>query len=623
MGKKITKIGKRPSAAWRRAALIIFAVVGGMTFTRPGENVLCAQQDVAFTATVDRKVVPLGSYCQLILTVTGAQAVSPIALPQIDGFQVRYLGPATRVSIINGAQFSSVSFMYNLYPTKAGKFQIPAFAINVEGQPFTSEAIPIEVVASDAAAGQAAAQSLSEKIFIIMGTPKSEVYLNERVPLAIKLFVNDLRVKDIQYPEFNHLGFSVDEYQEPQQSEQVIGGIAYRVVEFKTYVYPTRTGQLSLGPGKLSCSLLLKNPSSENRGEPFERLFDDEILDGVFGSYQVQPMTVESADLALTVKALPEEGRPQGFSGAVGKFDFDASVSPGQVKVGDPVTLRMTISGDGNLQAVNMPDVKDFLKDKTAFKLYDPIVSQKDGKKILEQVLIPAHERVNEIPAMTFSYFNPDEQKYQTISRGPFPLAVQPLAQGEGLKVVGLQEGQKPQAMDEESFGEDISFIKERPGTWVRNNSWVYQRPWFWLLAATAAAAWGGLWGFYLFTVRIRTDRRFARRMLAPAKARKGLQHAEELLNGEQAKEFYDVLFKTLQEYFGNKLHLSAGSVSAEAVHKHIQGKNVNGSALTQLEDFLQECDRVRFGSVTPDPAKMRDHYQAVRQLIDYLERKG
>lgn len=609
---------------WQRMIAIIFLTTGGM-IVPAGTGPLCAQQDVTFTARVDRKVVPLDSQTQLMLTVTGAQAVSPIKLPLIDGFDVRYLGPATRVSIVNGVQSSSVSFMYNLYPTKTGRFEIPAFAINVDGQMYTSEPISVEVIEASATTGQnpaQSAQSLAEKVFIVMGTPKAEVYLYERVPLTIKLYVNNLQVKDIQYPEFGHEGFTVEEYQEPRQYEQVIGGIAYRVVEFNTYVYPTREGKLALGPAKLSCNLLIKSSSSQ-RGEAFERLFDDELFDGIFGTYEIRPITVESADLAVTVNPLPAAGRPADFSGAVGRFQFEMTAGPDELKVGDPITVRMTVSGDGNLKTVNMPDIKNFLKDKTAFKLYDPIISEKDGKKVLEQVLIPAHERITEIPAVTFSYFDPQQKKYETVTRGPFPISVKPLAPGEGLKVVGLQETPAQNRTGEETLGEDISFIKERLGTWSRKDAWAYRSPLFWILVAGVVGAWGFLWGLFRFTDRIRTDERFARRMLAPAKARKGLQRTEELLNQGKAKEFYDSLFKTLQEYFGNKLHLPAGSVSVDEVERHLKGKNIDGSALEQLKEVLAECDRVRFGSLPPDPSKMREHDQAVRQIIDYLERKG
>ena len=117
---------------------------------------------------------------------------------------------------------------------------------------------------------------------------------------------------------------------------------------------------------------------------------------------------------------LPEEGKPEGFSGAVGKFGFNVSVSPTEVKEGDPITLRMTVNGEGNLTAFEMPS----LSSKDNFKLYDPQIIEKDNIKKSEQVIIPNSAEVIQVPKIQFSYFDPDLKRYQTITRGPFPITV-------------------------------------------------------------------------------------------------------------------------------------------------------------------------------------------------------
>ena len=397
-------------------------------------------EDVSVQASVSAAKVSLKEVVQLRLTVNGSKdALGPVNLPTIDGFDVRYLGPSTNISIVNGDYHSERSFIYNLFPTKAGHLQVPAITIDVNGKSYATKPVDVEVV--NGPSGNAEAQpdqnaaptveSLKDKIFLAVNVPVTDVYVNERVPLTIKLFVREIPIRDIQMPKLEAEGFSLDSYQQPKQYAQVVNGLRYEVVEFKVFLYPNRLGAVNVGPAQVEGNLLYKT----DRHNPFTgSALDDDFFSGIFNSYSTRPVTVSAAPLTLHVSPLPEP-QPEGFSGAVGLFDFTAGVTPPEVKVGDPLTLRMTVSGSGNWKNWHMPVFSD-----SHFKTYDPQIKDDANTRTLEQVIIPTQEGTTEVPATHFIYFDPSAKEYKTLTQGPFAVQVSKADPGQEFKAVGFND---------------------------------------------------------------------------------------------------------------------------------------------------------------------------------------
>lgn len=574
-------------------------------------------QDIVVEAEVSSQKVALGSAIQFVITIHGSSNVDPIQLPAIDGFETRYSGPSTRVSIVNGKQSSSKSFIYSLFPLREGKFQIPAFNIFIAGKSYTIHPVPLEVVASAGNVGSSIgdqSSSLKEKLFVVLKVPKEEVYLNQSLPVKIIIFVSGLSVRDIQYPNLNNIGFSIGDYDQPQQYQQIVNGARFNIVEFNTKIYPSRVGELKLGPAKVSCNLIV--PSSQGTSR-FGRsgIFDDDFFNSFFDRHEKRPVTLESEGVSIKVLPLPEEERPAGFSGAVGEYSFNVSVSPDNVKEGDPITLRMTIVGKGNLSTVQMPP----LSNEDNFKVYDPQVLEKGGVKKSEQVIIPQSDKITEIPAIQFSYFNPQIGKYQTITRGPFPIKVTGLGDGEEFKVVSLNGEYKP--VNPEVFGEDIVFIKEKPGKFRLSGQHVYNSPFFYIIILLSALAWIVVLISYKRSNRIKTDIVYARRLLAPRKAKQGLVLTKSLIPSANKEQFYDAVFKTIQEYLGNKLHLSSGAVTFETVQEKLISKNIEQNTIDEIQTIFEECDMIRYASADIDQDDLSASYQRLANIVDYLER--
>ncbi len=578
-------------------------------------------QDVQFTAEVDQNTIALGTSAQLTLTVTGTQEIAEVEIPPVDGLDIRYLGPSTQISIVNGQYSSRKSRIYSVMPLKTGHFSIPALSIHVNGRAYATEAVEIEVTdassmipAPSSPSPAEAGTSLEDKIFLVLRLPKDKVYVNERLPIKILLFMADLSVDDVHFPEFKQAGVDVDKFGQPRQYDQVINGKRYRIAEFNTNIYPTRAGGLTVGPVTLDCNIVMRSASAR---APFGgSRFNDDFFNTFFDRYEKRPLTLRSGTSDLTVLPLPEENKPADFAGAVGQFSLDASVGPVELNVGDPVTVKMQIGGEGNLKMVQPPAFTT----ADNFKVYDPQIKEENGFKKLEQVLIPESEQVREIPTLRFSYFDPTLRQYKILTKGPFPVTVRKPKTDAGLTVIGAAVGGEALVFAPTVLGQDIIFIKEDPGTFYVVGERFYRSLAFDLVVVLFFGVWAMFYGAYRRTHKLTTDVAYARRLLAPKEARRDLREAKRLLPLEDTGRFYDALFRTLQKYLGNKLHLSAGAVTLETVQVRLAGR-VDEKWLEEIRQAFSECDAVRYAPARPSAESRAQSYARAQRIIDALER--
>lgn len=585
-------------------------------------NLPCYAKDISFEASVERKQISFGQSVQLNLAFLGTQNMPAPELPEISGFQSQYLGPSTMMSIVNGQVSASITHIYTLLPLKTGSFKIGPFKFEYKGDTYTSNAVNLEVFqAASQPQGNTptvqeqegvSSEEISDRVFLVMQAKKSKAYLNEIVPLSIKLYVNRLGVRDIQFPEFSHEGFSVGEFSQPKQYREELGGVVYDVIEFGTTVFGLRAGEFRLGAAGLKCNLIVRK---ENRRRPSH--FDDfsgaDVFDDFFGRYETYPLNLKSADIPLTVLTLGEN-KPQGFDGAVGDFDFEARVSPPEVKVGDPVTLKAVVKGEGNFNTVNLPRIK-----KDGFKIYDPQIKQEEGQKAFEQILMPQSADITEVPALVFSFFNPKAEKYQTITKGPFAIKVIKPEKEEALKIV--EPGQNAPIKKEETLGRDIIYIKDSPGDLKRKGGYLYKNKIFFALQLIPLLSFIFIFFLERRRQRLVSDIRYARKLRAPAKAKSGIARAKDYLDKGSAGEFYDAVFATLQEYLGDKFHLSSHGITVSIIDEALKDKDISAEVLVKLHAIFSACDMARFAASAVSREDMARALKNLEETIDYFQR--
>lgn len=576
--------------------------------------------EVSFQASLDRDGVYLGQSAQLQLQFQGSTDIPAPEIPAIEGLQTRYVGPSTMMSIVNGRMSSSVTHMYSLVPLKTGKFRIGPISFQHEGNTYTSNVLNIEVVDSPGTHGGRTEQqkkpavSLDDRVFVKMHVGKQRAYTNEIVPLTIKLFVNGIGVRDIQYPEYNREGFSGGQFDKPGQYQETVKGIVYDVVEFNTTIFATSDGTYKLGPARIKANIVTR--SGRNRHSSFDKFFGRDPFDDFFGQYETHPVELKSEPLSLKVLPLPETGKPRDFKGALGNFKFSLEVTPSEVKAGDPVTLKMIISGNGNFDSVASPA----LKQPDGFKSYEPQVKQEGSRKIFEQVLIPITDTISEVPAVSFSFFNTDRGEYQTITKAGIPLKVLKSDRREEITILDAKENSGTPAV-RERLGRDIIYIKESPGALTQKGRRLINNPLFLLLQTVPLLAFIGAWMMKRRRERLSTDVGYARRLSAPSKARKGIREADDFLAKEMSIEFYDAVFRTLRDYIGDRFHIPSGGLTADSAGEVLKDKGLQQDMLSRLINIFRECDMARYAPSEPGTDKMQGTLKELKETIDYLER--
>jgi len=580
---------------------------------------------VTFEATVSSPQVSLDEIMQLTLTVTGVNNdLDPVSLPVIDGFSAKYVGPSTSVSIINGDYHSERSFIYNLFPNRAGKFQIPSISATIAGQTYTTKPIDVEVLSSPAQAQAPASspapasnhapseESLKDKIQVKILIDKTDVYLNERIPVTVKLLVNDVPLRDIQYPQFEKSGVRADDFEKPLQSSEVIDGVRYDTVLFKTNIYPARLGDLTLGPAQIQGNVLYKT----NQPNPFDQAnsaFGADIFNNFFDSYASRPVTVSSKPIQLHVSALPSDGRPDDFSGAIGEsFDFRASVSPLQVKAGDPLTLKMDVKGSGNFKNLKLPEFRD-----PGFKSYEPQIKNTEDEKSVEQVIIPNSAGIKEVPVLHFSYFDTSSNTYKTITQGPFSVQVTAPSPEEEFKAVGFSDVSKQvAALPSNQFS--MGGIFKMTSRFLKE---LFRSIWFWLGAGVLLTAGVSLLLWRRFEERLLIDPAFARRLKAVKEAREALAEAEKDFSKVNPKGFYALLSKALRDYLANKWHQTSAALSIDEISSHLKAAKVDEAHIDLLKTLLEQADLVCFAGADRDAAQMRADLAKAQDLISRFEK--
>ncbi|KJU84185.1 hypothetical protein MBAV_003621 [Candidatus Magnetobacterium bavaricum] len=507
---------------------------------------------------------------------------------------------------------SAITHDYLITPLKPGTFTIGPLAVKYQGNTYTSNALKINVpqetpdtTPQEEVYGTKPSRK-TERVFISLVPEKTTVYINEAVPVSVKLHARDVGVRDIEFPELSNVNISIGQFDKPSSQRVNIGGLQHEVMEFKATMFATSIGQFKLGPASLECTVLLR----QGLPRPFG---NDDFFRGMFNT--TKPVTLKSEVLNISVLPLPPENKPRDFKGAVGSFDLEVGLSAAEVKVGDPITVKMAITGKGNFNTVTIPAMSN----TENLKLYDPYIKQNKDSKVFEQAVMPTKNSVTSIGPFRFGYFDPATQTYRTITKDALPIKVTGSeADLKAATVDATSKGQK----QHETLGRDLAFIKDSPGSLRKKNEpLLYLTPLYWLLYVVAMLVYVAVFVVHRRRQRLETDDGYARRLKAPKKARAALKAVKALLDEGKAVEFYDGVFRLLSEYFADKFHLSSGETTSDTLVKVLRGKGVGEDILSMLEDILGICDKARFARIGLEEGEMKNTFQLLQGLMFLIEK--
>src|SRR5438552_2060912 len=471
------------------------------------------------TAVLTSSEVVVGETVQLQIQIDNAgTSVKPPSEIDVPGLQIHFTGKSTEMTWKNFTASSSITYNYTILPEKSGTYRIPPQSIRAGKDNLQTPELTLEVADSPrAAAGTGSnrtpsgnAQAGEEKIaFAELLVPKKTAYVGEMVPVVVKIGFNSrARVAEMAPPQVSGQGFTVQKLGEPERNLENIEGRSYVVFNYKTAISAARVGNFQIGPVEQKANILVPRRSSGTRRKPFDPFSEDPFSDPLFtlpfgGLMEQHEIDVKSDPVSLEVKALPA-GAPPTFSGALGSFSMTAEANPKRVQIGDPITIKAAISGRGNFDRMEAPE----LSDERGWHKYPPSSNFKQdddvgisGTKSFELVVSP-NEKLATIPPLVFSYFDPAKDRYITLQSDAMPITVEGNAQS-APSVAGAATGaaaasnlagtQKPQ---------DILHQISEPGNIVDTFAPLYARPGFWLAQLFPLTIVLGLLGWKVRNIR-------------------------------------------------------------------------------------------------------------------------
>jgi hypothetical protein len=397
---------------------------------------------------LDPPRISTGDVARLTVSLFGSSAGQP-ELPTVEGLEIVPAGRSSQVQMINGAVSTSQTFSFLVIASREGRYDIPPVEARVDGVTQRSAPITLQVVKDTGRApatsrspalghaGSRVSQAVSPDevdrvAFLRLHLGKTAPRIGETVPVQIKAYFQEGVQAELRaLPELSGNAFTLQRLSDkPQQSREVVGNHRYTVLTWYTGMSAIKEGEYPVG-AKLEATLLIPERSQRGRSrgrgsslfgfDPFDTFFSDNF----FGRVQERDITLVSTDEAVFVSPLPAEGRPEHFNGAVGRFQVSVDASPKKVAVGDPVNVRVEVTGYGNFDRVTQPRLtsEDGLRvyePTTSFDALDAIGYQ--GVKTFEYVVIPRDASLKGVPPLQFSFFDPDRATYETVTTRPIPL---------------------------------------------------------------------------------------------------------------------------------------------------------------------------------------------------------
>lgn len=580
--------------------------------------------------------VSVGEQFRLTYTVN-TQNVSDFRAGNIpDEFEV-LIGPnrsmQSSYQMINGhtSSSSSITYTYIVVATKNGSFTIPAAHVVVGGKSIASNTLKITVSGtpqnqSNGGSGRrqrddegaelrdAGSRISGSDLFIKVSANKRRVYEQEPILLTYKVYtLVSLTQLEPKMPDLK--GFHTQEVELPQQKSfkvETVNGRPYHTVTWSQYVmFPQITGKLQIPSITFNGIVVQQNRNID----PFEAFFN-----GGSGYIEVKKQ-IQAPGIEIQVDPLPQ--RPSNFSGAVGRFNISAQVDKTDVKANDPVSLRVIVSGTGNLKLIKQPEVL-FPKD---FDKYDAKITDKtkltanglEGSMIYDILAVPRHQGKYEIPPIEFTYFNTATKKYETVKSEGFTLNV---AKGSGSSSVNDFTGQE----DLQLLNKDIRHIKTGDTRQHSLDDFFFGSTSYVVSIILLALVFVSL--FVIFRQRAIENANITKRRAGKANkvATKRLKKASRLMEENKPGEFYDEVLRALWGYVGDKLNIPVEQLSHDNISMRLSERNVDENTITQFIGALDECEFERYAPGDPK-GNMNKVYEkamtAIEKIEDTMKKKG
>ena len=583
---------------------------------------------VSFVASAP-DVVVVGDQFRLSYTVT-TQKVKDFRAPSIKGFDV-LMGPSrseqSSTQIVNGSvsSTSSITFTYILMANTAGEFTVPGASIVADGNQMISNSVKIKVLPQDqnhnssrrnndnssSIQPSSNASVSNQDLFITATASKTNVYEQEAFVLTYKIYTREsnLQLNNAKLPDFK--GFHSQEIEMTTNArwtpEHYKGRNYYTTVYRQFVLFPQQSGKLFIEPAQFQMTVNKPVQSAD----PFDAFFNG-------GNNVIEiKKPITTPKIAINVNPLPA-GKPTNFLGGVGEFNISSSINSKELKTNDAITIKLVISGTGNLKLISNPEIKF----PHEFEVYDPKVDNQvrltkeglTGNKVIEYLAIPRHAGTYKIPGVSFSYFDIRSKSYKTLNTEDYVINVEKGA-GNADQVIANFTNKE----DLKVLGEDIRYIKQNEVTFQPKGSFFYGSMSYWLFYIIPALAF--ILFFIIYRKQAAENANVAKMRTKKANkvAIKRMKLAGKLLSENKKDAFYDEVLKALWGYISDKLNIPVSRLSKDNIEEKLRNHGVSEELIKEFLNALNDCEFARFAPGDENQA-MDKVYSSSIEVISKME---
>ena len=587
-----------------------------------------AQENVEFTASAP-DVAYVETPFQLIYSVNAA--AKDLQAPDFQFFEI-LAGPfesrSSYTQIINGKKSSATNLSYTLtlMPSKTGTFKIPGASIVVDGEKIYSNDLTIKVENAENNAqkqneggtvtGGGTQRVTSESIFVRTIVSKTNIYEQEAISVTYKLYtlLDVAQFTGAKLPDFNgFLKQDIEQSQNKQLSAETYKGRSYgTVVLYQAVLFPQHTGEIEIGKASFTALLRLQNKAQ------VRSIFDD-----FFDSYTNVEKTLTAPAVTVKVSELPLAGKPATFSGAVGNFNLTSTLSSGNLKTNQAATIKVVISGNGNMKLLKNPEIKF----PDGFEVYDPKVDNKfssgsggvSGTKTIEYMFIPRRSGKFDIPSAELSYFDLNNKTYRTLRTPAYKINV---TKGEGGEAVVENFTGKE---DVTPLAKDIRYlftgsVKLQP----ESRPWFGTLP-FWMLFLIPLIIAAILFIYFRKHVKENADLAFVKTKKANKVAQKRLRLALKFLEEGKKNQFYEEVMKAVWTYLSDKLVIPVAELNKDNIRLKMNEKGMEKEVTDNFTNILNTSE---YASYAPDTGRQEmgnlygETVDAISRMEEHFKKK-
>jgi hypothetical protein len=585
----------------------------------------CAQllfaQALRFTASVSSTQVAAGEQFKVSFTFNGNG--ERFTAPDFNGFQV-LSGPnvSNSMTSINGNTTVSNAYSYILAAVQEGTITIGSASMVMNGRRLQTNPVKMTVVKGqpaqrsqnnpaqngpDNSIADESPADLSKSLFIRAVADKTNVYQGQQILLTYRLYTRvgivDSRLDKL--PDLN--GFWSQDVKENQQQAQwrieTYRGQKYNVADVRqSILFAEHSGNITVNPFEMTFIARVEAPSRD-------------IMDQFFGSYKDIKYSTKSTPLVIHVKPLPENGKPAGFTGAVGNFTMSADLDKTELRANESLTYKVKLTGSGNIK---------LLKDLNAnfppdFEKYDPRITDTitetakgvSGSRLYHFLVIPRHQGNYTIDPLQFSYFNPASGRYVVLSADAFKVKVNKGTSEHNVTAFSAAGKEDLKVLDK-----DIRYIKTGDAGLSDIGAEFYGSVWYALLLAAGPLACAAAFNYRNIERRKNSDLIQVKSRKAGKVAARHLAFAEKQLG--KRSEFYEAIFKGLYGYLSDKLNISVAELNREAIAENLAVRKIDPQLVSKLLETLDSCEMARYSPVTS--MSEQEVLQQSKNIINRIE---